>query len=33
MKGYDDESKEFRQRFRPLKIVDTITFVEIVEQS
>jgi uncharacterized protein len=33
MTGYDDESKEFRQRFRPLKVVDTLTFVEIVEQQ
>lgn len=31
MIGYDIESKEFRQRFRPLKVVDTLTFVEIVE--
>ncbi len=31
MTGYDDESKEFRQRFRPLKVVDTLTFVQIVE--
>jgi uncharacterized protein len=33
MTGYDDESKEFRKRFRPLKVVDTITFVGIVEQK
>ncbi|MEZ5429463.1 MAG: putative toxin-antitoxin system toxin component, PIN family [Pyrinomonadaceae bacterium] len=33
MTGYDIESKEFRQKFRPLKIVDTLTFVEIVESS
>jgi uncharacterized protein len=30
MTGYNEESKEFRQRFRPLKVVDTLTFVEIV---
>ncbi len=28
---HDSESKEFRQRFRALKIVDTLTFVGIVE--
>ncbi len=33
MTRYDDESKEFRQRFRPLKVVDTLTFVGIVEQK
>jgi uncharacterized protein len=32
MTHYDDESKEFRQRFRPIKIVDTITFVGIIEK-
>ena len=32
MTGHDAESKDFRQRFRPLKIVDTKTFLEIVEQ-
>ncbi|MCY7376189.1 MAG: putative toxin-antitoxin system toxin component, PIN family [Pyrinomonadaceae bacterium] len=31
MTGHDDESKAFRQRFRPLKVVDTLTFVQIVE--
>lgn len=31
MTGFDEESKDFRKRFRPLKIVDTITFVSIVE--
>ena len=33
MNGYDDESKEFRQRFRQLRIVDTLTFVGIVEEQ
>ena len=33
MTGYDDESKEFRQRFRSLKIVDTLTFVETIEMN
>ncbi len=33
MTRFDNESKEFRKRFRPLKVVDTITFVEIVERS
>lgn len=33
MTGYDDESKAFRQRFRPLKVVDTLTFVQIVENQ
>jgi putative PIN family toxin of toxin-antitoxin system len=33
MTGFDVESKEFRQRFRPLKVVDTLTFVGIVEQQ
>lgn len=31
MTGYDDESKVFRQKFRPLKVVDAQTFVGIVE--
>lgn len=31
MTGYDDSSKEFRQRFRPLKIVDPIEFLKIVK--
>ncbi len=33
MTGYDDESKAFRQRFRPLKVVDTLTFVRLVEDN
>lgn len=31
MTGHDAESKAFRQRFRPLKVVDALTFVGIVE--
>jgi putative PIN family toxin of toxin-antitoxin system len=31
MTGYDRESKAFRRQFRPLRVVDTKTFVEIVE--
>ncbi len=33
MTAYDRESKVFRRKFRPLKVVDTKTFVEIVEQN
>lgn len=32
MTGYDSAGKEFRQRFRPLKIVDAKKFVEIIKQ-
>ncbi|MGI8467021.1 MAG: putative toxin-antitoxin system toxin component, PIN family [Pyrinomonadaceae bacterium] len=32
MTGRDSASKEFRQRFRPLKIVDTKEFVDTVKQ-
>lgn len=33
MSGYDDESKAFRQRFRPLKVIDTLTFVQLIENQ
>lgn len=33
MSGYDGESKEFRQRFRPLKIVSPVEFLRIVEEK
>lgn len=33
MTGYDEESKQFRQRFRPLKVVDTLTFVQTIEKE
>jgi len=33
MIGYDDTSKEFRQRFRPLRIVDPIEFLRIVDEK
>ena len=32
MTGYTAECKEFRQRFRPLKIVDPVTLLNLVEQ-
>lgn len=32
MTGYDVESKEFRQKTRPLKIVEPIEFLKIVEE-
>jgi putative PIN family toxin of toxin-antitoxin system len=33
MIGYDDISKEFRQKFRPLKIVQPLEFLKIVEEG
>ena len=33
MTGYDEKSKEFRQRFRPLKVIDTLEFVSIMEKE
>jgi putative PIN family toxin of toxin-antitoxin system len=33
MTGYDVESKEFRQKTRPLKIVEPLEFLKIVEQQ
>lgn len=33
MSGYDVESKEFRQKTRPLKIVDPLEFLRIVEEK
>ncbi|HEY0460054.1 MAG TPA: putative toxin-antitoxin system toxin component, PIN family [Pyrinomonadaceae bacterium] len=33
MNSYDPESKEFRQRFRPLKIVAPLEFLKIVEDD
>ena len=32
MTGYDVESKDFRQRSRPLEILDPITFLNIIRQ-
>lgn len=32
MTSYDKVSKEFRQRFRPLKVVDTKAFIDILTQ-
>lgn len=33
MSGYDFESKQFRQKFRPLKIVQPLEFLRIVEEN
>ncbi len=33
MTGIDIESKEFRQRFRPLRIVEPIEFLKIVQEN
>lgn len=33
MTGYDDTSKEFRQRFRPLKVVEPLEFLKIFEKK
>ncbi len=33
MTGYDAESKEFRQKMRPLKVVAPLEFLEIVEEQ
>jgi putative PIN family toxin of toxin-antitoxin system len=32
MTGYDDDSREFRQRFRPLKVIEPLEFLKIVEE-
>lgn len=33
MSGFTDECKEFRQRFRPLKVVEPLEFLRIVEEE
>jgi len=33
MTGFDDETKEFRQRFRPLKIIEPIEFLKIIAEK
>jgi putative PIN family toxin of toxin-antitoxin system len=33
MTGYTDECKEFRQRFRPLRVVEPAEFLNILEES
>ncbi len=33
MTGYDNESKEFRQKFRLLKIIQPLEFLKIVEEK
>ena len=31
MTGFDEDSKKFRQKFRPLKIIQPLEFLKIVE--
>lgn len=31
MTGFDDDSKEFRQKFRPLKVIEPLEFLKIIE--
>jgi putative PIN family toxin of toxin-antitoxin system len=33
MIGHTDECKEFRQRFRPLRVIEPIEFLKLVEES
>jgi putative PIN family toxin of toxin-antitoxin system len=33
MTGYTDECKEFRQRFRPLKVIEPVAFLKEIEKS
>jgi putative PIN family toxin of toxin-antitoxin system len=33
MTGYADECKEFRQRFRSLKVVEPVAFLKLLEES
>lgn len=33
MTGFDNDSKEFRQKFRPLKIIEPLEFLKIVEEK
>jgi len=33
MNGFDNESKEFRQKFRPLKVIQPSEFLNIVEEK
>jgi putative PIN family toxin of toxin-antitoxin system len=33
MTGYTDECKEFRQRFRPLKVIEPVAFLKEVENA
>ncbi len=33
MTGYTDEAKEFRQRFRPLRVVDPVAFLREIEKA
>jgi predicted nucleic acid-binding protein len=33
MTGYTDECKEFRRRFRPLKVLDPVEFLKEMEKA
>jgi uncharacterized protein len=33
MTGHSDECKEFRQRFRPLRVVEPIEFLKLIEEG
>jgi putative PIN family toxin of toxin-antitoxin system len=33
MTGHTDECKEFRQRFRPLTVIDPVDFLKLIEDS
>lgn len=33
MTGFDDDSKEFRHKFRPLKIIQPLEFMKIIEEK
>ena len=33
MTGYNDECKEFRRRFRPLKVIDPVAFLKEMEKA
>jgi predicted nucleic acid-binding protein len=33
MTGFTDDCKEFRQRFRPLEVVEPLEFLRIVEEK
>ena len=33
MTGHADECKEFRQRFRPLRVIEPVEFLKLVEES
>lgn len=33
MKGHSNDDKEFRQRFRPLRVVDPVEFLKLLEEK